>query len=806
MPLKLGLDLDIKEADAKIKKLEAEWEKSTQKIERQKQKIKELNAELDEHNKLLEKTKESGQDISKDPWAKELKQKLAEANTELKRMEANAQLSEIKLAKASIEANNLKKALETPKMSPAIAQKFNNDIQFMNRLGKALKEIKEAENEAEAMPSKLRGIFSNIANISSQAFSTIGNIITVPFKGLIGIIGNLKGLMSGFIARVFKLGTFVFIFTVISQAFRDVREYATDLINTNEELSTGLAKVRGNLIVAFQPIWETILPYLIKFVEWLVKATSAVAAFFSGLFGKSYKQSVQNAKATYTQIQANKQNTKSLGKQNKALNAQKKAYSDIKKEVKQARFEVSKFDELNFFQEQNKRKKKVDELGKIKPREIPKIPKVSDYTPIATVNEPIFEIPDEQLTENAENVGTKIRTFFTETLPKFVKPVIETVKETVGQIYDNVFGIHYSEELQSKLDAVYPKIKEKLEKGVPLLQAIEEAVKETFGEDSQEVIDNFNSKLQQGENIVVALNESLEETFGNDDDKKATFAKRFRKYMLEGKSVTEALGLALVDTFKDGAKNAHEVEKAINGVETSTDPAIRGIKNMNTILENTKSISEKVGNWISENFEKAKNSVTETWSNMDTWWNDNVSNPIMNNLNSLKQRFSEKMSEMKTSLQDAFSDPYNNIIRPFVNGLLFGLELGLNRIIDGVNSLIRKINGIGFDIPDWLGGGHFGINLAERPHITIPRLASGAVIPPNSPFLAMLGDQRSGTNIEAPLDTIKQAFKEALQENTGYNNGSYTFVAQLDGRTIFEETVRQNDMYINQSGRSAFVY
>ena len=71
----------------------------------------------------------------------------------------------------------------------------------------------------------------------------------------------------------------------------------------------------------------------------------------------------------------------------------------------------------------------------------------------------------------------------------------------------------------------------------------------------------------------------------------------------------------------------------------------------------------------------------------------------------------------------------------------------------------------------------------------------------------MLGDQKSGVNIETPLETMKQAFKEALAESGSTNNGgSYTFVAQLDGRTLFEETVRQNDMYVNQSGYSAFSY
>ena len=45
---------------------------------------------------------------------------------------------------------------------------------------------------------------------------------------------------------------------------------------------------------------------------------------------------------------------------------------------------------------------------------------------------------------------------------------------------------------------------------------------------------------------------------------------------------------------------------------------------------------------------------------------------------------------------------------------------------------------------------------------SIPKLAQGAVIPPNREFLAVLGDQKHGTNIEAPLDTIKQAVSEVM--------------------------------------------
>ena len=70
--------------------------------------------------------------------------------------------------------------------------------------------------------------------------------------------------------------------------------------------------------------------------------------------------------------------------------------------------------------------------------------------------------------------------------------------------------------------------------------------------------------------------------------------------------------------------------------------------------------------------------------------------------------------------------------------------------------------------------------------------------------MAILGDQPSGqTNIETPLATMVDAFKQAMSE-TGGTGGSYTFVAQLDGRTIFKETVRQDQMQYKATGKGAF--
>lgn len=129
-----------------------------------------------------------------------------------------------------------------------------------------------------------------------------------------------------------------------------------------------------------------------------------------------------------------------------------------------------------------------------------------------------------------------------------------------------------------------------------------------------------------------------------------------------------------------------------------------------------------------------------------------------------------------------------NIIIDLINGMI-------NGVVTGINVVINALNSIKFDVPDWApiwGGKHFGINLSpltapQIPKLSIPRLATGAVIPPNREFLAVLGDQSQGTNIEAPLETIKQAFREALAESGG--SGRQMNVVLQVGRRELARTV-----------------
>ena len=123
------------------------------------------------------------------------------------------------------------------------------------------------------------------------------------------------------------------------------------------------------------------------------------------------------------------------------------------------------------------------------------------------------------------------------------------------------------------------------------------------------------------------------------------------------------------------------------------------------------------------------------------------------------------------------------IFRGIVNGIITIFESMLNFVINGINNIIAAANSLADKVP---GLGSF-VNIPSIPEVSFPRLATGAVIPPNREFLAVLGDQKQGTNIEAPLETIVQAVMLALAKS-GYSGGDGQIienVLELDGEVIY---------------------
>ena len=152
-----------------------------------------------------------------------------------------------------------------------------------------------------------------------------------------------------------------------------------------------------------------------------------------------------------------------------------------------------------------------------------------------------------------------------------------------------------------------------------------------------------------------------------------------------------------------------------------------------------------------------------------------------------------------------------------INGGISCFEGFVNGIINGFNWVIKKLNSFRINIPSWVpkyGGSSIGFNLNEWKPISIPRLATGAVIPARSEFLAVLGDQKHGRNLEAPEGLIRQIVREESSSITyedlraafyaallmAKQNGILDFDINMDARKVGQATAKHVGKELNRSG------
>ena len=177
-----------------------------------------------------------------------------------------------------------------------------------------------------------------------------------------------------------------------------------------------------------------------------------------------------------------------------------------------------------------------------------------------------------------------------------------------------------------------------------------------------------------------------------------------------------------------------------------------------------------LGSWISEKMTTAKNKVVEAFTSLPNWFRDKVTEPII-----------------------SF---FNNLIASVVNGFNRTAESVKNAITDLINLFNRVARNVTIGSSGYYDSGA-RYSAASYAVSSVPALAKGAVIPPNNKFLAVLGDQKSGTNIEAPLATIQEAvalvMEDMMQSNIAGHEATVALLQQIleavlgieiDGETI----------------------
>ena len=169
--------------------------------------------------------------------------------------------------------------------------------------------------------------------------------------------------------------------------------------------------------------------------------------------------------------------------------------------------------------------------------------------------------------------------------------------------------------------------------------------------------------------------------------------------------------------------------------------------------------------------------------------------------------FSSNWSQAWNGVREIFSgvwgtfagivkSPINAIIG-FINQLLYAVE----RMQHGI---ANALNAISIDLPGWVQGltgySSFGFNIGYISTPRIPYLAQGAVIPPNKEFMAVLGDQKSGNNIEAPESLIRKI----VREETGSSSQRIEVPVYLNRRQIAKAVLEEGQNMRTQTGKNPF--
>lgn len=289
-----------------------------------------------------------------------------------------------------------------------------------------------------------------------------------------------------------------------------------------------------------------------------------------------------------------------------------------------------------------------------------------------------------------------------------------------------------------------------------------------------------------------------------------------------------------ISNFLSKASDAFEgLRDGIESIKAtfSDSSIVKAIDNITNYLEGLSTRASQI-------FEGLKITIQGIWKVVSEWFNENVVVPMVDFFKNLWESVSGFFSQLWTDIEAIWSTVFDwfnqKIIEPvknafekaceaigdFFSGLWHGIKSGvvgaMNAVIGGIESAINFIvNGInkiidGFNkVVSWAAkvaevnwGGVDLIPQVSIPRVNVPMLATGAVIPPNAPFMAMLGDQKHGTNIEAPLDTIKQAVREVIGNGNG--GGQYRFTAQINRRTLFDEMIEEAKLRQSSAGRNPF--
>lgn len=258
------------------------------------------------------------------------------------------------------------------------------------------------------------------------------------------------------------------------------------------------------------------------------------------------------------------------------------------------------------------------------------------------------------------------------------------------------------------------------------------------------------------------------------------------------------------DAIKTVTKGALNIIKSIinvtwNAIKAVTSTVWNAIKK--TLFSILNSIKSTVGTVVNAIRTKVTSTWKSTWSEA-TQTLKNAATFIFAKVGAIKDTITNKFNAARDAVKSAFE------------GIVDFIKAPINQAISIVNNAVGMINNaIGgiesaFSFGPWTVPTPFGSKTigfhATFPRIgTIPYLASGAVIPPRSEFLAVLGDQKKGNNLEAPESLLRQIVREESGKGQGDGN-TYNVTVNASGRKLLDIIISEAEMRRNRNGKNPF--
>lgn len=574
---------------------------------------------------------------------------------------------------------------------------------------------------------------------------------------------NVSEQFKKFIKRIAGLAKRVFIFTMITKALRTMRKMLLSTIGADKQMSTSLAQIRGNLISAFAPIYNYILPAIRTLLAWLAKLTAVVSVFINSLFGKTASQADASAKALYNQASATE------------------AAGDAAEKAKK---QLSGLDEMNRWESNDSSggggggssgaAPKFDLSDQVDTGKIGKIAAVvrelSPYVAAVAAGFAAWKIGKKFLgnLSKAKQLALAVAGAVLMAIN-----VVDMLKNGIN--FDNLTGyIIGAAAAVTGLGLAFGVLGGAITAIVAGLVLLGVAIRDV-------IKNGFNNKNLTA--ITVALL-----TIGGAI---AIITGAWIPLLIAAIAAVVVWIVAKWTSIKEW------ISKTISSIDAAFEQHLANVEaGAAAAVDWLIAKWTAVKDWFRGLWEKVSSGAVAAWDG------------IKSAFKSVPEWFQSKFRDAWQKVKDVFSTG-GRIWSGIKEGIESTFRTVVNAIIRGMNTIIAvPFNRINFML-NTIRNAHFlgispfqnlwGVNPLPVPQI--PMLARGAIIPANRQFLAVLGDQRNGNNLEAPESLLRQI----VREEAGSAGSRYEFIARLDRRTLFDEVITEAKLRKGQTGKNPLV-